>query len=649
MNANEHRIYAKGEFERADWNQAVKAFTNLKSEGELTADEQILFGIAAANAGKLSIVKEILTPSAQKRATNTILIRRLGIKPAIVEEKFEIAEALLRAQFEAFPEDVGILALLASVLMRLGERTSARAILEEVHRLDPENISTLNQLLLIYIQSNQLEEASTVAVANKARWRENQRFAQLSATALAKAGDNRNALEAAEALERFEALETGAAQIATDILMGAGENQRALTLCRSAFERGSDSVRLRFFAAKSIVKMHGELDEAIDHLNKALEQDPSDLLSKMLIGQVQMRQGAYKDAIPHFESAVEQAPTSAHARVRLGQAYKYSGNFSDAANVLLEAIGEGTSSDSWHRLAMSALLQADREDEARLLFAEYASRKRQSLPNSLVNGLEFLNTNLARVEIPQARLDWAWHLMETSGHNEFTDDRKNWEDRARWGHLADELISNWLEANPERRGEIIDVFCDVSAQTQLLKEALAKGRGAFLASAHVGPLYAGPLAVRNLDVKFKWLASTPRISSMAYKDDLISTSDQSEIKIVSAVNRALAENCAVLIAIDGAQNPTAPTVVFEDQHVTYSSFVAKMSYRKGAPSFFAAPLWQQRKIDFYLDPMPDPEEDESLDRFVARWNKSYFDKLRQILVSAPENLRLAGGIWRSIS
>ena len=56
------------------------------------------------------------------------------------------------------------------------------------------------------------------------------------------------------------------------------------------------------------------------------------------------------------------------------------------------------------------------------------------------------------------------------------------------------------------------LLADLGDADRFLGEARAGGESLIIASAHVGALYAGPLALELLGVPCRWLASTPSTS-----------------------------------------------------------------------------------------------------------------------------------------
>jgi len=83
--------------------------------------------------------------------------------------------------------------------------------------------------------------------------------------------------------------------------------------------------------------------------------------------------------------------------------------------------------------------------------------------------------------------------------------------------------------------------------------------------------------------------------------------------------------------------------------VTYSSFASLLAHRLGVPSVFYAPRWEEGKVAYTLEMLPAVDPGEDAQSYSQRWQKAYFERLREHLAGEPENLRLSGGIWRHVS
>src|SRR5690606_32031777 len=99
---------------------------------------------------------------------------------------------------------------------------------------------------------------------------------------------------------------------------------------------------------------------------------------------------------------------------------------------------------------------------------------------------------------------------------------------------------------------------------RLMADASDSG-GLVIATAHIGPMFAAPLALQLLDFRSVWLASSPSMPGLAYTDSLISTSDQTDAQVVRRAIQALENGTAVGLAVDGAMSLAAPRILFEGQ------------------------------------------------------------------------------------
>jgi tetratricopeptide (TPR) repeat protein len=383
-------------------------------------------------------------------------------------------------------------------------------------------------------------------------------------------------------------------------------------------------------------------ERAIDHLREGLDQDPADARMNAAIGEAMLRSRSYEAAIPFLERACEAQPKAAQARALYARALKQAGRYDDAAREFRQLLKMQPSSPRWQRYAAGALSQAGRKREAVEVFDKFVAERRTTLPKRFEDGLDALWDKLDTVNIPQARLDWAWSLSD-----EGMNDRAEWERRAKWGHLADHYLLDWLECRDQKIHEAMARLADLSDAERVLG-SIDRSKGAVLASAHIGPMYAGPLALELMGIQSRWLASTPSVARTAYASSLISTSDQDDREVARAFMLSLRKGYSVVAAVDGAINLAAPRIPFEGQEMTYSSFAARTAHRLEIPSVFCAPRWEDGRIGFVIELMPDPLPDEDADSHAERWRIAFLDALRRYLGGPPENLRLSGGLWRHI-
>ncbi|MWV26656.1 Vi polysaccharide transport protein VexE [Aurantiacibacter rhizosphaerae] len=385
-------------------------------------------------------------------------------------------------------------------------------------------------------------------------------------------------------------------------------------------------------------------DEAIERYGRALQLEPDDVRALTRRGETLLIKNDYRAARIDLARALELAPHLNHLNVWLGRALKGAGEYDRAADLMVTACLNQPDSVELRRAAASALNQAGRQEAAMRLYDHLLKSREAGLPSDFESGLEALWDRVDDLHIPKARFDWAWQFRDADRFP----DREEWERRGKWGLLADRLIYDWLECRMEEAGQVLEKVCELDPLQELVQPLVDQGRGVIFASAHIGAMFTGPLALELLGFENRWMASTPGLPSVAFNRQLISTSDQTEAQVARQAMRALSQGATLTIAIDGAMNVAAPRIDFEGQEITYAGFASRLAYKQKAPSVFAVPQWREGTIEYHLAKLPYPAEGETLEAFTARWREAYLGQLRIALSAAPENLRLAGGIWRHI-
>lgn len=640
---------ARKAFRNEDWKQVISLFQQLENMGTLEPDDRVLYAVALARESKVQQVELQLSEEVIAQASNASLIRTRIIRPALKEGNLELAETLLRHLHSIQRESFSDHALLASVLVRTGKHEEAIDLLVEALHKDPANIPLRNQLILILLQSAWTEDAATIALQTAAYWQHDARLAHLSLQALMRTGRLEEAYAAAEALLKTPTLTADQASMVAQYFLDISKPEKAKLACKRALQVGEDSARLRYLLARAQLLTGVNTFEVRVQLRKALDQKPNDLKSLLMMGELLLKSAHFAESIPYLEKTVQVAPKLMHAQVALAQAFIGINAIDKAAKILQHVVNEPDVADSFRRLAIAMLARSGQKQKAMKLYQAYLNKKRGSLPADLGKALrELARKNLTDC-VPKARLEWAYYLSQLAGAD-IGKNREKWEKRACWGYEADRLIANWMETRPEQVDDLAALFGDTDGEAELLRRMLAKSKcGIILASAHIGPLYAGPVAVYKQGIPFKWVASMPGIFGQ-YGDTLISVTDMSEVKVSMEIYKALGQSHVVMIAIDGAgSSPAASTIPFAGQQVTYSDFAARICHRLGIPSAFGAPYWEQGFIRFRLRALPMPNEGESEKKFVERWTEAFFAELLDYFRLGPENLRLSGGIWRSIA
>lgn len=641
--SEEREIY---ELLRASNWAAVTEFyeTGLDRKGRERAELRLPVAIAYLRDGRTKKGLKFLDRAVLALPNARSDLRRFVVSPLVAEQQLEIAQTLLDRLLEVGAGSIEDRRLRASIRGRLkqwdGALEDAQAVLDAL----PADPSAQRAFIQLLLQSGRVDEAGRLASGIGLGAASDFRLANIALLAMSRSGRQDEAADLALAMADSEIPDENAAAVIVRSLAAAGRVDQAIEVGERLLEEGWDHELLRSSLADSYVQSRFEdrYERTIRHLEAGLDMAPDDVRMNMTMGEALLRSRRYNEALPHLDKACKLQPKGAQQRALYARALKQVGQYSDAADQFTKLLELQPSSARWARYAAGALSQAGRKAEASQIFDKFVGSRRSTLPSRFEDGLEALWSKTDTASIPKPRLDWAWALS-----NERPNDRTEWERRAKWGHLADHYMLDWLECREQRIHDAMERLADLDEAEKALAE-INTGGAMILASAHIGPMYAGPLALELLGVQSRWLASTPSVAKTAYASSLISTSEQDDMEVAKAFMLSLRKGFSVVIAVDGAINLAAPRVPFEGQEITYSSFAARTAFRMEVPSAFAAPKWNNGRIEFFIRKLPDPEAGESADDHAERWRKAYLAALREYLGGPPENLRLSGGIWRHI-
>lgn len=466
-------------------------------------------------------------------------------------------------------------------------------------------------------------------------------------SAFLRTGDVDLAVSLVDGIEAGRYGDERCAALVVQTLIAAGLSDRAVQAGLASLQAGLDGAALRSQLAQAYLAgglRNQGLEQALAHLQEGVRLAPQDLRLNSLYGETLMRAGRSEAAVPFLRACCEREPELEHTRALYARALRDSGMPSDAADQFLALCRQTAQPGRWDRHAISALLQADRKAEATALYRASNQVRERLLPACFQSALAALDGRAEASRIPQARLDWAWSLRGDT----VAMPRPEWERAVRWGHQVDHLMLDWLELRSERAHEVMALLDNLDEVDAFLAPLIASGRGVVVATAHIGPMFAGPMIIELLGIRARWLASTPSVMQSAHADTLISTSDQSEVRVAKACFDALKQGCFVGMAIDGAANFAAPRIAFEGQEITYSSFASRAAYRMRVPSIFYAPYWRNGRIALTLEHLPGVQEGEDANAYVRRWQRAYLEQVRKHLSGAPESLRASGGLWRHV-
>ncbi|STX81347.1 Vi polysaccharide export protein VexE [Legionella busanensis] len=626
------------------WPEALLIIKNQSSP--LSQSELMKLGLIYFNVQEFDLGLTTFESLSWNNYSDCAWLRRMVIAPLIKSKNFIWPIKLLKLILNKHPQSALDLSTLASLLIRQNERQEGCIYLRKILDIDKNNYDIAAQLIQLLLQDNKLDEALKLAEQYEFAYQQNERLFKIALLTLSRAEKFKLCIKHISNLtlsNQSKELGVMAAQIAFD----SKEYSLAEKIINQLLELSCEDARLYLILAKINITNQNKEDEAMTFLSKAHTLDPDNIQINNLLGDLLFRRGNYSNALQYLEKLKTLLPGNPHTRLLNARALKFSGNYEEAANEMLEVVKLLPNSIKWKRYAASALVQAQRTDEAKMIFEESLAIRNKTLADTFEDGLNQLRQKIETVNLPQARFDWLWKII--SNHNAMDESyRDSYEEKAKWGYLVDHYLLDWLECRPHQADEPMAFFEDLSEKHFKIEDKLNLGNGIILASAHVGCLYAGPLALELLGLPYKWIASTPSLPSLPYNNTLISTSVNTEAEVVRQIIKSLRQRNVITIAVDGAMNPAAPKIEFENQKVTYSDFAARMSFKTKSPSFFAIPYWEKSNFIFELQELPDPFPNENIEDFCKRWTQQFLKLLLNFLIKNPNNARLSGGIWRYI-
>lgn len=586
-----------------------------------------------------------------QEADGRLDVRRQAVAPLIRKGELSRAAALLRVLVQVRQDLNDDRRTLASVLGRLKRWDEAVACADEAAAIAPGDPALQGARIQLRLLANREAEAAALARDTAGLVAADLPNAHLWLMALLRAGQTEAAAEMAAGFDATRFANENVAAVTVQSLLAHRRIGAAIEAGEAALVAGREGAMLRMQLGLAHLERGYVPDKAaraLRHFTEGLRLAPENLRLNAAQGETLLRTGRYADALGPLSKACELAPGLAQVRSLHARALRYAGRYAEAADQALKLVETSPDALRWQRSAAAALAQAGRAEEAGRLFDRHLRARADRLPGSFAQALHDLDGRLDDASTlsatPPARLDWAWSLRR--GQEDV--DRGQWERAARWGHLADRLILEWLECRPGREEEAMEILAGLDELEAFLRPLREEGRGMVVATAHVGPMYAGLMVLELLGVPSRWISSTPSIGGTSYASALISTADKSDAQVGRAMLRALNDGYAVCLAVDGAPNPAAPRIVFEGQEITYSSFAARAAHRLGLPSLFYAPRWADGRIIHAVEVLPESQPGEDVEVYALRWQEAYLRLLRDHLAGPPENLRLSGGIWRHV-
>lgn len=576
-------------------------------------------------------------------------LRNLVYLPFFKGNDYVEAEAVLTELLVSAPHNIMLLRDAASLYIRLGNNVKAvGAIRQALATIPDPDTALVAQAIRTFLASNLVSDAAEIAAKHEALWEESNRLCHMALLALYRADDSRSdaAMRAAKTLIKVAPKDLELVAVAVNVLLGKGEAQFSLNALNSAGATASNHPHAIFEQAKAMHMLEPNAEQINVLLNEVLRLDPNHFRSMDLLAKRHLAGGEADLALALLKKIPAKKRT-ASINMHLATALAESGQMGEASVMFRKLVDADPTNVPLRRKLTGALAKAGDLDAARQIYAKGTALRGSTLDANFGANVRRIETAAPDGSIPQHRLDWAYSVLEQN--NAAPADRTEWEVALHRHKAIDELLVNWIECRSDDF-DAIKPFLHVDAsERQAVDDILAQGRGMFVASAHVGLLFAGPITLQSLGCPLAWLASVPDLDRGAVDRDLISTTTNDEQLLARSIIRSLNEGKVVTIAIDGAAAKQHSKFQLFGNQVGLSEFVPRLAYRKGTPTVFPTLEWRDGKVHASLSRLPDPNPGEDVDVFTKRWMQDFIQNLEQVFLKTPDNLRMSGGFWTNLA
>ena len=399
---------------------------------------------------------------------------------------------------------------------------------------------------------------------------------------------------------------------------------------------------LKFEVARSLFKQDNQsrvLDELYDSNDASFFSNDIRVFDLVLRNQLARNN---LDILSDIIGNITLEDMNAALLLSIAREFQANQRYEDAITIF-EVIIKGDATSAIFRQYTSVLLEAGHTEKAQTFYKNWLEQRAASLPNTFKEGIDKIRTGSFSSKIPQSRKDFISKTLASSGIQGI--EAVELEKQLDFTNELDHFLLDWMECNPHKVSEIAPFIENYDTVIQQLSERLEAGNGAFIATAHIGLLFSGPILLHLANLPGVWLASVPDLGDDRFAGHHISTANKNVARISRDVMRALNQNKIVSIAIDGHVASNKVELDLLGQKVSVSDFIPRAAWKKRIPSFFPTLVWKNNKISSELYELPSPNEGESVEEYTQRWCKEFEKRLCHFFVNRYNNLRATGGFW----
>lgn len=586
---------------------------------------------------------------------NVSRLRRGDLAQAIKASNYPDIEKILKHLIKKRPDNIQAQIDLVDQSIAHGHMGKATAYYQNI-TLTPEHHdrslpdAIYTSLIRVNLQLKDNKRAADFARMFMPAFAKNEKLALFAMRAFDRADELDNFILAAEAVAQLCTNNHNYLAEMAFSLNNRSFPRKVITLLKETPPEESGHFDLLLQYGRALLAVDPMSKRSAEVLEKAHEFGGQQVKSAVLLSKSYTKVSNHKRALAVLQSILQNGDYSAQLesfKAQYADALMACNQYKEAGEIYAVLVKDNPTHGGWRRACISALLLSGDTGSAKGLYREDLKNRDLSKYVTFGDALGAISQQLDTANIPTHRFDWAYEKLDALGCA--PEQRDEWEDQCRWVNLADHLTLDWLEARTMDADEILPIIDGADTARDLLNQHTSPKMGAFIATAHVGGLFAGPFALARSGLKYRWVASTPVVSDVPGSEFLLSTFSQSKLGLAKKIFSALKTGAVVSIAIDGTSGAASKPVELFDGTIQLSDFIPRAIFQTGAKCFFPQVFWIDGRVNIKLVQMIEPKPNQTLEDFITLWFDDFIQKLQEIFLNNPNNLRMSGGFWNDVA
>jgi hypothetical protein len=181
-----------------------------------------------------------------------------------------------------------------------------------------------------------------------------------------------------------------------------------------------------------------------------------------------------------------------------------------------------------------------------------------------------------------------------------------------------------------------------------LHEARASGRNIVVVEAHAGMAMLNNLDIVKIGMPVSVIAQLEVPAKEHDHFNIAASGDDVQTRFLKLMKLLKRQQRLVLVFPDGAAGEVVELDLF-GRPVKVGRGGAMLAYHGRAVTFFVNSRWDGMRFRLSLVPGPEATGDTPREVFEAEFHQFYLDRLKDIVMSAPEDMGVGGGFWQFLS